>query len=89
MVRQHHQLNGRESERILGDSEGQMSLACCSPWDTKSWTQLSKRTTTAATRASVIISRHFPIYYLFSYQNMRPIGAGVLCFWLTTIFPRI
>ena len=28
MVRQHHQLNGHESEQTLG---GQGSLACCSP----------------------------------------------------------
>ena len=27
----HHQLNGHESEQTLGDSEGQGSLACCSP----------------------------------------------------------
>ena len=32
MVRQHHQLNGHESEQALGDSEGQRSLACCSSW---------------------------------------------------------
>ena len=35
MVRQHHQLNAHESEETLGDSEGQGSLACCSPWDHK------------------------------------------------------
>ena len=29
------QLNGHEFEQILGDSEGQGSLACCSPWDHK------------------------------------------------------
>ena len=28
----HHQLNGYEFEQILGLSEGQGSLACCSPW---------------------------------------------------------
>ena len=28
-----HQLNGPESEQTLGDSEGQGSLAFCSPWD--------------------------------------------------------
>ena len=28
----HHQLNGHEFEQIAGDSEGQRSLACCSPW---------------------------------------------------------
>ena len=35
MVRQHHQLNGREFEQALGDSEGPGSLASCSPWDRK------------------------------------------------------
>ena len=28
----HQWLNGHEFEQILGDSEGQGSLACCSPW---------------------------------------------------------
>ena len=32
-VRWHHQLNGHESEQTPGDSGGQGSLACCSPWD--------------------------------------------------------
>ena len=32
MVGWHHQLNGHEFEQILGDSEGQGSLQCCSPW---------------------------------------------------------
>ena len=32
MVGWHHQLNGYESEQILGVSEGQGSLVCCSPW---------------------------------------------------------
>ena len=31
MVREHHRLNGYESEQTLGDSEGQEVLACCSP----------------------------------------------------------
>ena len=35
MVGWHHQLNGHEFEQTLGDSEGQKSLACCSPWDHK------------------------------------------------------
>ena len=35
MVRWHHQLNGREFEQIPGDSEGQGSLLCCSPWGHK------------------------------------------------------
>ena len=32
MVGWHHWLNGHEFEQIPGDSEGQGSLACCSPW---------------------------------------------------------
>ena len=32
MVGWHSQLNQHELEQILGDSEGQRSLACCSPW---------------------------------------------------------
>ena len=28
----HHQLDGREFEQTLGDSEGQRRLACCSSW---------------------------------------------------------
>ena len=35
MVGWHHQLNGPESEQTPGDSEGQESLVCCSPWGHK------------------------------------------------------
>ena len=30
-----HRLNEHEFEQILGDSEGQGSLACCTPWGCK------------------------------------------------------
>ena len=35
MVTWHHWFNGREFEQILGNSEGQGSLACNSPWGCK------------------------------------------------------
>ena len=35
MVGWHHRLNGHQFEEDLGDSEGQGSLAFCSPWDRK------------------------------------------------------
>ena len=35
MVGWHHQFNGHEFEQTLGDSEGQGSLACFSPWGCK------------------------------------------------------
>ena len=35
MVGWHHQLNGHEFEQTQGDSKGQGSLVCCSPWGHK------------------------------------------------------
>ena len=35
MVGWHYRLNGHEFEQTPGDSEGQGSLACCSPWGHK------------------------------------------------------
>ena len=35
MVGWHRRLNGQEFEQTPGDSEGQGSLACCSPWGCK------------------------------------------------------
>ena len=32
MVGRHHRLDGHEFEQALGDSGGQGSQACCSPW---------------------------------------------------------
>ena len=35
MVGWHHQLNGHEFGQAPGVSDGQGSLACCSPWSLK------------------------------------------------------
>ena len=35
MVGWHRRLNRHEFEQTLGDSEGQGSLVCCSPWGCK------------------------------------------------------
>ena len=35
MVGWHHRFNGHEFEQVLGDDEGQRSLACYSPWGLK------------------------------------------------------
>ena len=44
MAGRHHWLNGHEFELTLGVGDGQGGLACCNPWVTKSWTQLSNWT---------------------------------------------
>ena len=46
MVGWHHRLDGQESEQAPGVGDRQGSLACTSPWVTKSWTRLSDWTTT-------------------------------------------
>ena len=35
LVGWYHQLNGHEFDQTPGDSEGQGSLTCCSPWSCK------------------------------------------------------
>ena len=35
MVGWYHQIDGHKFEQAPGDSEGQGSLACCSPWGRK------------------------------------------------------
>ena len=35
VVGEHHRLSGHESQQTPGESEGQRSLACCSPWGHK------------------------------------------------------
>ena len=35
IVGRHHQLNGYEFEQALGVGDGQGSLVCCGPWDSK------------------------------------------------------
>ena len=48
MIGRHHWLNGHEFEQSLGASEGQGSLACCSPRVAESWAQLSDYIATTA-----------------------------------------
>ena len=50
MVGWHHWLNGQEFEQTPGNSEGQGSPACCSPWVAKGRTWLSDWTTTKRTQ---------------------------------------
>ena len=47
MVGWHHRFSGQESEKTLGNSEGQGSLVCCSPWDRKESDMLELNNNTA------------------------------------------
>ena len=53
IVAWHHRLNGHEFEQTPGESEGQGSLVCCSPWDAKSQKLLNNWITVYARHLSV------------------------------------
>ena len=50
MVGWHHQLSGHELEQTPGDSGGQRSLVCCSPWGYKE-SDTSLRLTATTTKS--------------------------------------
>ena len=51
MIRQHHRLNGHEFGQTPGDSEGQGSLTCCSPWiHSQTWFTVWTTTIPSATQ---------------------------------------
>ena len=76
MVGWHHWLNGHEFEQTLGDSEGQGSLACCSPWDCKeldlTW-QLNNSNEHMFSYHVCISSRFFCNWFQVSYYGVQKI----------------
>ena len=63
MVRCHYQLNGHEYEQTPGDSEGQRSLACCSPWSWTCQTQLILNNINMNTKSSLMAKLWGEIIY--------------------------
>ena len=53
MVGWHHKLNGHEFDQTLGNSEGQGSLARCSPWSCKELDMIEQ-----LNNQQVILSNH-------------------------------
>ena len=77
MVRQYHQLNGHESEQTPGDSEGQGSLVCCSPWGDKEldMTQQPNNNNKSVSYISILISQ-------FSSPTPVPLGIHILVLYI-------
>ena len=77
VVGYHHWLNGYEFEQTLGDSKGQGSQACCSPWGHKeTWISDWTMTTTTTDHVEHWQSQsqsqewfHF-IFYFFFFTNL-------------------
>ena len=77
MVGWHHQFNGYEFDQALGNSEGQGSLACCSPWDHKE----SDTIELMNNNQQVILSNHQTRGYAKSPATTQPIHlkSNILC----------
>ena len=77
MVGWHHQFNGYEFDQALGNSEGQGSLACCSPWDHKE----SDTIELMNNNQQVILSNHQTRGYAKSPDTTQPIHlkSNILC----------
>ena len=68
MIGWHRRFNRHEFEQTLGDSEGQGTLACCSPWghkesDTAEWMNNKNVLTSFNTNYCVIQRQLFEIKY--------------------------
>ena len=76
----HHQLDEQEFEQAPEVGDGQGSLACCSPWTTKSWTQLNGWTELELVRKPVY-HMGSPFWLLlfishYSHQGRRTCNPG-------------
>ena len=63
MVGWHHRLNEHEFDQTLGDSEGQGSLTCCSPWVPKE-SDTTERLNNNKTRKQSLNSRIMTSFYI-------------------------
>ena len=73
----HHRLNGHEFEQILGDSEGQGSLACCGPWGCKVPTTTQGLNSIFHTCGFIYLPPDGSIYWLFNFKGGTWYGKGL------------
>ena len=71
MVGWHHRLNGHEFEQTLGDSEGQGSLACCSPRGRKNGHNWATEQQQQSSFLSLVTMCCILFFLIFIYFNWR------------------
>ena len=60
MVGWHHRLNGHKFEQSQGDSEGQGSLTCCSPWGHKEL-DTTEQLNNSVFHPHTVTNEHYPV----------------------------
>ena len=70
----HHWFNGHKFEQTPGDSEGQRSLACCSPWVTRSWTSPSDWTTMRFPALGIFPTKVLDSHLLYCQADSLPLS---------------
>ena len=83
MVGWHHWLNGHEFEQTPGDSEGQGSLVCCSPWSCKELATIYRLNSNIKPRQQLVKR----CYCVFVFR--KPLWDNFWISSLTTLNPQI
>ena len=60
MVGWYHQLSGHKFEQSQGDSEGQGSLTCCSPWNHKEL-DMTEQLNNNVFHPHTVTNEHYPV----------------------------
>ena len=89
MVGSHHWLNGHTFKQTQGDSEGQGSLACCSPWGHKELDMIEWLSNNIwLVLCLVLVSINISVYKLYIIQdislNLVLFGHSVMSDYLQT-----
>ena len=80
MVGWHHQNNGHEFEQAPGDSEGQGSLVCCSPWSCKEsdMTKQLNNSTVSILKYAVTFNLAFKFLPFAAMERLSPTGPRTM-----------
>ena len=71
IVAWHHQFKGHEFEQTLGDSEGQGSLACCSPWGHKESDMTERLNNKTAVKINKLELHMLTRIYILNVQSLE------------------
>ena len=92
MVEWHHQFNGRQFEQTSGNSEGQGSLVCCSPWGCKELDTTEQLNWTELHYPNILefLYAFFSPIFLFLWKNRVPGNFALwLCYFTVSLMCKL